>query len=90
MALEGYKLQVERLTKIANSLQHFTNLCKPDRDALMKENADLIVSLNGALFFDKKKKGVDQVMSSMGHSKITNLIIRHVLMKSFLQRTEKQ
>ena len=83
MALEGYKLQVERLTKIANSLQHFTNLCKADRDALMKENADLIVSLNGALFFDKKKKGVDQVMSSMGHSKITILIIRHVLMKSF-------
>ena len=37
--------------------------------ALLKENADLVVSLRGAIFFDKKKRGMDQIMSSMGHSK---------------------
>ena len=31
-ALQGYKLQVERITRIANSLNHFTNLVKVDHD----------------------------------------------------------
>ena len=38
-------------------------------DAIMihfQENADLLVSLRGAIFFDSKKKGVDQVLISMG------------------------
>jgi len=65
-ALQGYKLQVERITRIANSLPAFTNLVKADQNALLKENADLIVSLRGAIFFDKKKKGIDQILSSMG------------------------
>lgn len=65
-ALQGYKLQVERITRIANSLPAFNNLVKPDQNALLKENADLIVSLRGAIFFDKKKKGIDQILSSMG------------------------
>jgi len=65
-ALQGYKLQVERISRIANSLDQFTGLPKLDQNALLKENADLIVSLRGAIFFDKKKKGIDQIMSSMG------------------------
>jgi len=65
-ALQGYKLQVERITRIANSLPAFNNLVKADQNALLKENADLIVSLRGAIFFDKKKKGIDQILSSMG------------------------
>ena len=67
-AIQGYRLQVERITRIANSLKCFTNLQKVDQVALLKENADLLVSLRGAIFFDKKKKGVDQVMSSLGIS----------------------
>eukprot|EP00092_Neocalanus_flemingeri_P045881 GFUD01051470.1.p1 GENE.GFUD01051470.1~~GFUD01051470.1.p1 ORF type:complete len:682 (-),score=136.96 GFUD01051470.1:677-2722(-) len=65
-AIQGYRLQVERITRIANSLRCFTELKKVDQVTLLKENADLLVSLRGALFFDKKKKGVDQVLSSMG------------------------
>jgi len=65
-AIQGYRLQVERITRISNSLKCFTNLSKVDQVTLLKENADLLVSLRGAIFFDKKKKGVDQVMSSMG------------------------
>lgn len=65
-ALQAYKLQVERITRIANSTTDFTDLVKVDQCALLKENADLVVSLRGALFFDKKMKGTDQIMSSMG------------------------
>ena len=65
-AIQGYRLQVERITRIANSLNLFTNLSKMDQVTLLKENADLLVSLRGAIFFDKKKKGLDQLMSSMG------------------------
>jgi hypothetical protein len=45
-----------------------TNSCElqADQTALLKENADLLVSMRGAIFFDMKKKGVDQVLISMG------------------------
>eukprot|EP00091_Calanus_sinicus_P002423 TRINITY_DN12462_c0_g1_i1.p1 TRINITY_DN12462_c0_g1~~TRINITY_DN12462_c0_g1_i1.p1 ORF type:complete len:141 (-),score=32.74 TRINITY_DN12462_c0_g1_i1:88-510(-) len=65
-AIQGYRLQVERITRAANSLKCFTNLQKVDQVTLLKENADLLVSLRGSIFFDKKKEGVDQIMSSMG------------------------
>ena len=54
--------------RIANSLPCFTNLTSADQVTLLKENADLIVSLRGAIFFDKKKKGMDQILSSIGIS----------------------
>ena len=54
--------------RIANSLPCFTNLTNADQVTLLKENADLIVSLRGAIFFDKKKKGMDQILSSIGIS----------------------
>ena len=31
-----------------------------------QENADLLVSMRGAIFFDSRKKGVNQVLISMG------------------------
>ena len=55
-------------SRIANSLPCFTSLVQADQVALLKENADLIVSLRGAIFFDKKKKGMDQILSSIGIS----------------------
>ena len=92
-ALQGYKLEVERITRLANSLQKFTSLTKNDQSSLLKENADLIVSLRGALFFDKRKKGRDQVMSSMGHSTyIVFLIVLSFVLtraKYSFQRTER-
>merc|ERR1711990_930649 len=65
-AISGYRLSVERITRIAHNLESFTDLPKQDQNALLKENADLLVSLRGAIFFDSKKKGVDQVLISMG------------------------
>lgn len=40
-----------------------------DQTALLKENADLLVSMRGAIFFDARKRGVDQVLISMGEGK---------------------
>merc|ERR1719270_1932811 len=65
-AISGYRLSVERITRIAHNLDSFTDLPKQDQNALLQENADLLVSLRGAIFFDSKKKGVDQVLISMG------------------------
>ena len=77
-AIQGYRLQVERITRIANSLKCFTNLQKVDQVTLLKENADLLVSLRGSIFFDKKKKGVDQVMSSMGIGMLFRLLTKKI------------
>eukprot|EP00090_Calanus_glacialis_P025704 TRINITY_DN4030_c0_g1_i1.p1 TRINITY_DN4030_c0_g1~~TRINITY_DN4030_c0_g1_i1.p1 ORF type:complete len:800 (+),score=137.49 TRINITY_DN4030_c0_g1_i1:357-2756(+) len=65
-AINGYRLSVERITRIAHNLDCFTDLPKNDQNNLLKENADLLVNLRGAIFFDSKKKGVDQVLISMG------------------------
>ena len=61
--------------RIANSLPSFTSLTSADQVSLLKENADLIVSLRGAIFFDKKKKGMDQILSSIGTSTSENIEI---------------
>jgi hypothetical protein len=43
-AIQGYRLQVERITRIADSSKCFTNLRKADQVILLKENADLLAS----------------------------------------------
>eukprot|EP00091_Calanus_sinicus_P015786 TRINITY_DN3448_c0_g1_i1.p1 TRINITY_DN3448_c0_g1~~TRINITY_DN3448_c0_g1_i1.p1 ORF type:complete len:134 (+),score=13.60 TRINITY_DN3448_c0_g1_i1:1-402(+) len=65
-AISGYRLTVERITRIANNMDCFINLPSVDQSSLLKENADLLVSLRGAIFFDSRKKGVNQVLISMG------------------------
>ena len=65
-ALSGYKLTVVRIQKIADHLDTFKGLTTNDQTILLKENADLLVSLRGAIFFDSRKKGVNQVLVSMG------------------------
>ena len=68
-AISGYKLTVERVKKIADHLDCFTSLASVDQTSLLKENADLLVSLRGAIFFDSRKRGVNQVLISMGVGK---------------------
>lgn len=65
-ALSGYKLTVARIQKIADHLDTFKGLTTNDQTILLKENADLLVSLRGAIFFDSRKRGVNQVLVSMG------------------------
>jgi len=72
-AINGYRICVERVTRIANSIEPFTSLYFDDQAALLKENADLLVSLRGAIFFDSKKNGVDQVLLSMGEGDLETI-----------------
>jgi len=65
-AINGYRLTVERITRIAHNLEVFTDLSKNDQSTLLMENADLLVSLRGAIFFDSRNKGVSQILISMG------------------------
>lgn len=65
-AISGYRLTVERITRIAHNLDCFTDLHKNDQATLLMENADLLVNLRGAIFFDSKNKGVNQILISMG------------------------
>lgn len=65
-AISGYRLTVERINRVANNNECFGRLPKTHQDAILKENADLLVSMRGAIFFDSRKKGVSQVLISMG------------------------
>ena len=65
-AINGYKLCVERMFKVAHSLQEFDSLNPGDKEILLKVNIDLLVCLRGAIFFDPRKSGKEQVLVSMG------------------------
>jgi len=65
-AINGYRLCVERVSRIAHNLEGYKVLPDEDKRALLMENADLLVSLRGAIFFDPRKKGKEQVLISMG------------------------
>ena len=73
-AISGYRLTVERITRIAHNLDCFTDLHKNDQATLLMENADLLVNLRGAIFFDSKNKGVNQILISMGIGKTNETI----------------
>ena len=76
-ALTGYRLSVDRITRIAKNLDAFNRLNQCDQELLLKENADLLVSLRGAIFFESRKKGIDQVS-------MNNKFIRHFLLSVVL------
>ena len=57
---------IQRITKVAQAFDPFLDLNHSSQSALLKMNADLLVSLRGAVFFEDKKKGLDQILYSMG------------------------
>ena len=98
-ALSGYKLTVARIQKIADHLDTFKGLTTNDQTILLKENADLLVSLRGAIFFDSRKRGVNQVLVSMGVGELNinysrvqknhnNLEITHPELRSYTRNCE--
>ena len=46
-----------------------------------QENADLLVSMRGAIFFDSRKKGVNQVLISMGIGELLSLRMARLVHK---------
>ena len=61
-AITAYRLMIRRVAAMADSLEAFSALSQPARAAVLKRNADLMVSLRGAFFFEEKKKGLEQVL----------------------------
>lgn len=65
-AMTAYRLMIQRVTKVAQGFDTFIDFPHQTQKALLKQNADLLVSLRGAVFFEDKKKGLDQILYSMG------------------------
>ncbi|TRY61424.1 hypothetical protein TCAL_14996 [Tigriopus californicus] len=65
-AMTAYRLMIQRVTKVAQGFEPFNRLDRHAQKALLKTNADLMVSLRGGVFFDEKKKGIDQILFSLG------------------------
>jgi len=57
---------IQRVTRIAQHFTDFVDLPSAVQTNLLKNNADIIVSLRGAVFFEMKKQGLDQILSSLG------------------------
>ena len=64
-AMDAYRLMTERVACVAQHFKDFINLPCRIQKVLLKHNADLIVSLRGAVFF-QMEKGLDQILSSLG------------------------
>jgi len=65
-AMTAYKLMIQRVTRVAQNFTDFLELPSTAQTTLLKNNADMIVSLRGAVFFEMKKQGLDQILSSLG------------------------
>lgn len=64
--MTAYRLMIQRVHRVATGFSPFENLPHAAQSALLKHNADLVVSLRGAVFFETKKKGFDQILISLG------------------------
>ena len=64
-AMSAYRLMVQRVTRVSKHYNDFQNLSVKVQGILLKHNADLVVSLRGASFF-QMKTGLDQILTSLG------------------------
>ena len=65
-AMCAYRLMLHRVTVVANNFDDFINLPNSVQETLLRYNADMIVSLRAAQFFQMKRQGKDQILSSIG------------------------
>ena len=56
-----FTLLFTQVHKVATAFDPFSKLSMRTQAALLKHNADLVVSLRGAIFFESRKQGLDQV-----------------------------
>ena len=64
-AMSAYRLMVQRVTRVSKHYNDFQSLSVKVQGILLKHNADLVVSLRGASFF-QMKTGLDQILTSLG------------------------
>jgi len=88
--MTAYRLMVQRVTRVAQGLDSFINLSHKTQSLLLKNNSDLVVSLRGAVFFEKRKGGLDQILISMGVDDLFAAMktVSSAMKKSNLQRID--
>lgn len=64
--MTAYRLMIQRVHKVATAFDPFSKLSMRTQAALLKHNADLVVSLRGAIFFESRKQGLDQIIVTLG------------------------
>jgi len=64
--MTAYRLMIQRVHKVATAFDPFSKLSMRTQAALLKHNADLVVSLRGAIFFEQRKQGLDQIIVTLG------------------------
>jgi len=64
--MTAYRLMIQRVHRVATGFDPFSNLSLRTQSALLKHNADLVVSLRGAIFFERRKQGLDQIVITLG------------------------
>ena len=65
-AMTAYRLMIQRVNRVATGFDPFSRLSSRSQSTLLKHNADLVVSLRGAVFFETNKQGMDQIVISLG------------------------
>jgi len=64
--LTAYRLMIQRIKRAATEFSTFKGLNFRTQTALLKNNADFVVSLRAAVFFEKNKQGLDQIVLALG------------------------
>ena len=57
---------IQRVNRVATDFSTFKALNFRTQSLLLKHNADFVVSLRGAVFFEKNKQGLDQIVLALG------------------------
>ena len=57
---------IQRVKRVATEFSTFKGLNSRTQSALLKHNADFVVSLRAAVFFEKNKQGLDQIVLALG------------------------
>ena len=55
-ALTAYRLMIQRVHRVATAFSPFSSLSLKSQSILLRHNADLVVSLRGAIFFEQNKQ----------------------------------
>jgi len=65
-SITAYRLMIQRINRVATGFGPFESLNLKSQSVLLKHNADLVVSLRGAVFMEVNKQGLDQIVLSLG------------------------
>jgi hypothetical protein len=65
-SITAYRLMIQRINRVATGFGPFQSLNFKSQGVLLKHNADLVVSLRGAVFMEVNKQGLDQIVLSLG------------------------